>query len=643
MATPPVPDPGTQAFSAGSQGSSTIRRLAAHLRLPHAHRHRSLARRIVLSVLAALATALVLLAVDGVVASREMFRGLSSARSALTEGAVAVVTGDPDAAVPHFERAAEASESVIGAGGRPSMSLARRLPWIGDNLAAVEAVGEASLRSTEAGLTMVGAARTLGWKDLRLPAVEAIGAADLASIEAATPALDEVAVTLGTAAAQLEAADTGRLVGPVAAGYEDALETLQRRAAIALDTRDLVELLPRFLGGGAERRYLLAIQTLGRPQGTGGEVDLVGVLTARDGVVTLSTPLGPASPEFAATTATADGRSAGENLLAVARASGLGEFDGVLLADSLWLADALWSTGSVEVPDRGLPVNSDQAAKVLEREVFEGRDAAAARTRRAEVANAIVSAWLERRPATETFAVALARDVAERHLVVVASRARERRIIERLGAGGSPEPPGQQVLSVGWDTVVDNHAAVFVRRSISHTVALQADSSAKVRTIVTLANEAPNEPPSALLGFPLPATVENPAGVDPVGGWAADVSVALPPKVERPTAETSIPSETSTVKDDARTALVGRLAADPGDAMSLLVNYLVVDAKTDDGVYRLTVVPQPAWPAGIVRIRIDAPPGTTIVEASDELEIGGSVARYVGTPTRPFVAWIRFE
>jgi hypothetical protein len=43
-----------------------------------------------------------------------------------------------------------------------------------------------------------------------------------------------------------------------------------------------------------------------------------------------------------------------------------------------------------------------------------------------------------------------------------------------------------------------------------------------------------------------------------------------------------------------------------------------------------------------VRIQVDAPPGTTIVEASEELDIGGSMAQYVGTPTRPFVAWIRF-
>jgi hypothetical protein len=643
VATPPVTDPATQAFGAGTSRSSTWRRLTSQVRLPHAHRRRSPARRIVIAVVAALAVLLVLLVLDGLWAGRAMVRGVSAARSDLSEGSVAAVTGDPEAAVPHFESAAEAADSVLGASGHPSISLASRLPWIGENLRAVEAVAEASRRSADAGLAMVEAARILEWHDLRIPAAEAIGDVDLATIEAAAPTIDEVATELADAAAALEAVGPARLVGPVAAGYDDALETLQRRAAIAADASDLFDLLPRFLGSGAEREYLLAIQTLGRPLGVGGEVDLIGVLTARDGVMTLTTPLTPAGEGFARATAAIDGRSAGENLLAAAREEGLGEMDGVILADSMWLADALWTTGTAEVSERDLPVNPDEAPVVLEREVFEGRDVAAAATRRAEVANAIVGSYLARRPATEAFATALARDVAERHLTIVATRGRERHILERLGADGSPEPPGQPPLAVTWNTVVDNQAAIFTEREVAHRVMLDDDGSAKVRTIVTLANHADSAPPSALLGFPLPATVPDPAEVNPVGGWAADVDVLLPPKADRVTAETSIPSETSIVKDAGRTTVTGRLAADPGDTRSLLVGYRLADAENADRVVRLRVIPQPAWPAGVVRVRIDAPPGAVIAEASDDLEVGGVSATYVGTPTRPFTLWIRVD
>ena len=643
MATPPPPsDPGARAFSAGSTAPSTIRRLASRVRLPTARKRRSQARRIVLAVLAGLATLAILLALDAVWAGRSMFRGISTARSALTEGTVAVVTGDPEAAAPYFERAAEAADAALAADAHPSISLASRLPWLGDNLDAVEAVAEASRSTADAGLAMVEAARVLGWQDVRIPAAEAIGDVDLAALERAVPVLDDVATELGAAADRLEAADTGRLFGPVATGFDDAVETIRRRAQIALDTREFVQVLPRFLGAGAQRHYLLAVQTLGRPQGVGGEVDLIGVVTADDGVMTLGAPLTPAGALFTGATATTDGRSAGENLLAAAATSGLGDLDGVLLTDSLWLADALWTTGTVEIPGRRLPLNSDQAADMLERGVFKGSSATAAAARRAEIATAIVESYLTRRPSAETFAVALARDVAERHLTVVATKPRERRVFERLGAGGTPVRPGRHALAVTWNTAVENHAAVLVNRAVDHRVQLEPDGSARIRTVIALSNDAPSGPPSALLGFPLPATVPDPADVDPVGGWAADVAVRLPPKAENSTAETSIPSDTEITRLEGGLTAIGRLATDPGGSMSLIVGYRVADARIGDGIYRMLVLPQPSWPSERVRIRIETPPGTLIVEGSDELEIGGSLAEFTGRPTRPVSLWVRF-
>lgn len=641
MATPPTPGFGVHAPS-GSAGMALVKRLGGLARLPHARRYRSTAHRVALAVFAGLATMIVLLALDGAWAGRAMFRGVSGARSQLAEGAVAAVTGDPAASVPRFEEAADWADSALGAAGHPSIELASFLPWVGDNLEAIEAIAEASRRSADAGVALSEAAEALGWHDLRLPAAKAIGDVDLAAIEDAAPAFDDVGAALESALTSLDAVDPARLLGPVATAYEDASETLRRRANIAKDTQDLIELLPGFLGAGTERRYLLAMQTLGRPQGTGGEVDLIGVLTANDGVLALDAPLAPAGPSFAAATATVDTAGAADDLLAAAREAHLGDLDGVVLTDSVWLADALWTTGSVDVSDRDLPVNSDQALEVLEREVFEQGTAASAAARRADVSTAVVESYLAGRPATEAFAAALARDVAERHLVIVATRARERRIIDRLGAGGAGAPSARQVVAVTWNTAVDNHAAVFVRRDVSHRVMLRDDGSAVIRTVVNMVNRAPDDPPSALLGFALPATVEEPAGVNPVGGWAADVGVLLPRKPEGVTAETSVPSETETAKIDGRAMVIGRLAADPGDSMALIVSYRVSDAGVDDGVYRLMVVPQPAWPEGVVRLQIDAPPDSTIVAASDDLEAGSTSAKYVGTPTKRFSVWVRF-
>ncbi|MGZ8744845.1 MAG: DUF4012 domain-containing protein [Nocardioides sp.] len=621
---------------------SVPERLRIGERTHGAHRRRTQPRRIVLGVLAALAALLLLLTLDGIWAGRAMLRGVSDARSALTEGAVAAVTGDPDASIPHFADAAEAAEAALAAGDHPSMALLERVPWLGDNVRAVSAVAEASARTADAGLAMAEVARVLGWTDLRLPATEAIGDADLDALRTATVGLDTVATELGRALAQLETADTGRLVGPVSAGYDDAVDTLRRRAKIALDTRDLVGFLPGFLGARGERRYLLAVQTLGQPQGVGGEVDLIGELTALDGVMTLTTALTPAGDAFTNATATADSVAAGEALLTAARDAGLGELDGVILVDSMWLADLLHVSGSVDLPGRPLPLNGDQAARFLERDVFEAPDLAAAEQRRARVATAIVESYLSKRPATEAFAEGLAREVAGRHLTILSTRARERKVLARLGAEGRPLT-GRSEVAVLWDSAVENHAVVFARRQVVHSVTLLEDGSARVRTVVELQNEAPDEPPSALLGFPLPATVEEPAGVDPVGGWAADVRVLLPPKADQVTAETSIPRETQFVKEDGRRWALGRLTTDPGDSMALTVGYRVPDAMRRSDTYGLVVLPQPSFEPPTVRVRIDAPAGSTIVDASPQLEVGSSSARYVGQPTEPLALWVRIS
>ncbi len=151
-----------------------------------------------LAVFAGLVAAAIVLVLDGLWAGRAMFRGVAEARSALTEGAVAVVTGDPAAARPCFERAAEAADSTVEATAHPSIALAERIPWLGDNIKAVEAVARASERSANAGLTMVDAALLMDWQDVRLPATEALGAVDLPKLRAATPMLEEVAKGLGS-------------------------------------------------------------------------------------------------------------------------------------------------------------------------------------------------------------------------------------------------------------------------------------------------------------------------------------------------------------------------------------------------------------------------------------------------------------
>jgi Protein of unknown function (DUF4012) len=592
--------------------------------------------------MAGIATASVLLVLDGLWAGREMFRGVASARSDLADGTVAVVTGDPEAARPFFDEASGAASSVVSAADHPAIQLMSRIPWIGDNIRAVEAVAGASQQTAQAGLAMADAADTLGWQDLRLPATEAIGSVDLPTLRAATPSIDQAARLLGVAAAHLEAADTGRLVGPVQAGFDDALETLQRRARIAFDTRDFVHLMPGLLGAGSSRTYLMAVQTLGLPQGTGGRIDLVGTLVAERGHLSLATPLAPAGDTFADANLSPDGPTSAQALLAAARDAGMGELDGVVLVDSVWLEDAVWVTGQVEVPGLTRPLTSNGTADVLERDVFEGPSVEQDEQLRADLANEIVESYLERRPSTEAFAIGSSGSSADRHLIVYSTKPKEQELLNRLQASGA-FAPGQNPLALTWRTLVDNHAVVFATRTVSHTVTLDSDGSARVRTVVVLSNGSPDGPPSVLVGHPLPATVDEPGGVDPVGGWAGEVRVYLPTKASRVTVETSIPSETEVVREDGRSAAVATLAADPGDSMTLIVSYTIDHAViAGTNAFRMTVTPQPTLDPGIVRLRIDAPGASTIAAASDGVQITGGTARWTGRPSAPFSLFVEW-
>ncbi|MDQ4109186.1 MAG: hypothetical protein M3138_10330, partial [Actinomycetota bacterium] len=99
-------------------------------------------RRVALAVGAGLATFVLLLILDGVWAGRILVRGLTSARSELAVAIESIVTGDPEAAAPHFAAAQRAADEALGATGHPSMGIARLLPLAGSNIEAAAAVAE---------------------------------------------------------------------------------------------------------------------------------------------------------------------------------------------------------------------------------------------------------------------------------------------------------------------------------------------------------------------------------------------------------------------------------------------------------------------------------------------------------------------
>ena len=593
-------------------------------------------RAVTFGILAGLGALLILLTIDGLWSARAMLRGVTAARSDLGAGIEDVVTGDPDVAAGAFEDAADAANSAIGASSHPAMRLAGLLPYVGDNIDGVAAVARAQRDTAGAGLVLVEAARTLGWENILLPATSSLGQVDLTQVREAAPLLDDVATQLLTTLDALETKGGGGLLGPVATGYEDAVTSLELRAALAGDAARLARLLPGFLGGDGSRSYLVAVQRLGETAPAGGTVGAVGVLSADDGAMTLA-PLAVAEAPMTLATTSHRGPDAAAALLSAAEETGLGRLDGVVLTDSVGLQELLWMTGDAEVAGRKDPLRFEDAIASLEREPFLGPDRAAGETRQAEFWTAALSSALARRPSTEAFAVATAGMVADRHLVLFSTTKREQALIRGLGAAGVADA-GRNPLTWTATSTAPNLAGTYARWVTTQVVTLDADGSARIKTTVELQNRAPDGPPSALLGRAF--------GAELVGAWAADLRLLLPKGAVGVTGETSTPSETTVGEDEEGSPFLDAiLRADPGSAMSLIVGYrrpagaLVFDGI---GTYRMRIVPQPLAYPGIVRLRIVVPDGTSVADASAIFERGVDVVRFEGMPTAPIELFVRY-
>lgn len=598
---------------------------------PRTHR-----RRVALSIWAGVATFALLLVLDGIWAGRNLVRGLTSARSELTVAIESIVTGDPEAAAPHFVAAAEAADRAVGSVGHPSLGLAGLLPVVGDNIEAAEAVAEASRATAEAGAAMVTVARDLGWTDIRIPASTASGALDIEAFEAALPTMGSVATRLREAATALESAGGDGLVGPVASGYRDSVEGLSRRADLALRFRDSMQLVTTMFGG--QRRYLVCVPSLGVSRSGGGAPAAVGVLVVDDGALELE-PMTPAAGDLAGIDVSLDWPTTARALMGAAEGSEIGAVDGVILIDAVALQDLVWVSGDVKVKGLPLALSDETTAAALEIDPFLGNDPREAALIHADRVSRILRAFLERRPGVESFALAAAAGTRSRHLSLYLPGPEERRLVRSLGLDGRANLKGEGILPVvaTWDTLGSSHVGAFVKTTVLQSATIRPNGSAAVEAEVLFANGAATDPPSVLLGRPV--------GDLPVGTFAADVTLYLPRAAQRIAAETSRPSPIKVDKDLGLATVSGSIAVRGGESTSLTVTYVVPDiVRTVEGAMEIVVriVPQPTLAGVRYQLRVALPDGSIIVAASPGLERRGDSATFSGVRDGPVDLEIRF-
>ena len=591
--------------------------MAVETAAPRRLRARTQGNRVALAIWAGLATAVVLLVIDGLWAGRSLVRNLTIARSQLNVGIEAIVTGDPGGARPHFLMAAEASDRAAEAAGHPSLGIAGLLPVAGPNIEAAASVAAASRETAAAGATMVQVAQALDWTDIGLPGTTAAGSLEIDALEEAAPLMDRVVARLDGALTELEAAGGGRLFGPVATGYRDALENLTDRADLATRLRDAIRLGPAMFGGDRTRRYLLSVPSLGG--GLGG--------------------LAPAPPELVEAPSSPDWPTTARQLLEAARAAGAPRLDGVISLDAIALEDLVWAAGDVVVPRRKLPLSDATTADALEIDAFQDpADDKAARIHAAWTSE-ILQSFLSRRPGFESFALAAARDAHARHLAIYARRPSTQALVSALGLdGGAPEPKaGVLPVSASWSSTATSHVSALVDTRLHQEVRLRPDGSAGVLLELSFENGAGTEPRSALLGH-------GGEGV-PIGAFAADVTVYVPDGARKLTAETSRPSPISVREDLGYRTVTGSVSIRGGETSTFTVTYQVKDAVAAEGDERslvLQLLPQPTLGGIAYALRVTAPEGAAIVSASPELDVRGSSASFTELRGGPADLEIRY-
>lgn len=601
----------------------------------------------------------VLLAADAVWAGVTALGASRDARTALDRGAEALLAGDVDEAASAFTEAERLAASVGTFDRHPSVALAGLLPGIGDDVDAVDALASSARHASAAGLALVAAGRATGWDGEGTPGFRAGGDVDLDAVRAATPHLDAAAVELRQAANLLADLGARGLVAPLDEARREATAIVADRASTVETALGLTDLLPSMLGGAEPRRYVVAIQNLSAPRGTGGYLGFLGILTADDGDVALESlqptaRLGTVDPvavprEVAArygrfgvqTTPWAanyspDVPTSSNVVLAQAAAAGLGSFDGVIWVDTLWMADMLGAVGPVEVDSWPEPITADDVVEVLNRRSFETDDEAASNALQSDVGLAVWEAVLTRDPDVGAFASAMAASVARGSFAATSLHDDEQLTIDGLGAAATFAPEGQP-LAVVWQDAAANRAGYFATFDVEHDVTLGAEGDARIRTVARMTNGAPDGPPSILLGF----------GTDgvPIGWWGVNANLYLPQDADA-IAVTSRPTGVAFVEEEFGVPVAtGYLAADPGRDASVEVRYRApraVSVGNDERMYRLTVLPRPLLSPATFRVSISVPEGAEVSATAPGMTVADGVVRWEGAPAEPLELWVRY-
>jgi hypothetical protein len=598
------------------------------------------------------------LAADAAWVATTASRELSSVRDLMTRGAEALEAGRLDEAESSFRLASARAEHAGGALAHPAAAIARALPLIGDDVDAARHVAEAAGHAARAGSFAVAAAIAVGWDGQGLSGGGAGRIVDPDGVARAAPDLSRARAQLDLARESLAGVEVGSLFGSLREGVLDARRELETRTDTMDAAATLAAILPSMLGADEARTYLVIVQNLSDPRGSGGHPGAYGVVEVEDGSVGLRefapiTTLGTVPPieappevvnryevfgartTFIATTYPPEFPTSARLLLEMWTSSGRPPPDGIVSIDPVWMSYLLAATGPVTVSTWPDPLSADNVTDVLLRQTFLSASQMRSNRLQSAIGGELFGTLVRGLSASREVADAFARAARERHLQVYATDPEEQAALESLDVAGRIAPSPNRLL-VTWFGAGASRAGYFAEKEISYEATLDEDGSAEVTVSATLINRAPAGPPSILLGGLDPRDV-------PTGHWDMFVNVYLPPGAEvvgiRGGSLEIVQAELG------GPVVLGLIGAASGGSDTFTVTYRlpsIVSAKGDVSEFALDLAPQPALRPDRVTVTVALPEGASVVGTSGGVRIDDGVATWEGSPAEPLRLGVTF-
>lgn len=478
--------------------------------------------------------------------ARTAYGGLQSGAEAVRDLRAQVIEGNDEVALQSADRLTKSTQAARRAMHGPHWDLAGQLPWIGDDVQAMQVLSVVvDDLATDALSDLVDVTAVLD--PARLAPVD--GRVNLDQISDSVSSLMSADRSVQVAETALGAIDTEPLLPQVRFAVNELTARINDLAALTATGSRAAQLLPPMLGEDAPRDYLLLVQNNSEPRALGGLPGSYVHLRADDGAITFvesrsAVEVGSSVvPVLELTraerglfgtqigrypgnvTSTPDFPRAAQLARQFWRADTGLEVDGVIAVDPVALGMLLRATGSVVLPT-GEQLTAENASQLLLNQVYqEVTDPLAQDAFFASAATAVFDALVSR-PVDPPAAIAALDEMAANGRFMVWSSVREEQdLLEGTVLSGELRGQIGDSPLVGIYVHDTSGAKIAYYQQVDAEVAATAtltDGSQVLSVTVTVSSQVPAEVES------LPPSLTGGGNIVPVGTIRSEISVYAP-------------------------------------------------------------------------------------------------------------------